>query len=92
MSKIEFTDKANGLYGWYEPGNVKRKTQDYFSGEITKDGHKISEIYGNYMGYMSIDGKRYWDIRELDTCSFMPSAIGSTALPSDSLYRKDALE
>jgi hypothetical protein len=26
MCKIEFFDKANGLYGWYEPGNVKRKT------------------------------------------------------------------
>jgi hypothetical protein len=32
--KIEFVDAVNNLYGWYELGNIKKKTQDYFTGEI----------------------------------------------------------
>ena len=32
--KIEFQYPHHGLYGWYELGNVKKKAQDYFTGEI----------------------------------------------------------
>jgi len=27
-------------------------------------GLKIASVYGNYMGFFDIDGKRYWDIRD----------------------------
>ena len=49
---IVFEDKQNNLRGEYSFGNVKRKTQDYFTGSITRDGFTVSEIKGNYMGYM----------------------------------------
>ena len=32
--KIEFHDKKNNLYGFYDMGSVKKKTQDYFAGEV----------------------------------------------------------
>ena len=64
--KIEFHDKLNNLYGWYELGNIKKKTQDNFTGEILQFGKKIVEIRGNYMGYMDFNGVRYFDVRELE--------------------------
>jgi len=36
--KVEFRDPKNHLYGWYELGNIKKKTQDYFTGEIHQYG------------------------------------------------------
>jgi hypothetical protein len=43
---------------------VRGKTQDYFTGAILKGQTKVSDIRGNYMGFIDFDGKRYWDIRE----------------------------
>ena len=34
-------------------------------GEILKDGVKVSELNGSYMGYLEFDGKRYWDVRRM---------------------------
>ena len=61
--KIEFHDKENKLYGYYDLGSVKKKTQDYLQGQITQNGQKICDIYGNYMGYMDFNGQRYYDSR-----------------------------
>jgi hypothetical protein len=33
--RIEFHYEKHGLHGWYELGNVKKRPQDYFTGEIT---------------------------------------------------------
>ena len=33
-------------------------------GEIHLKGRKVSDINGNYMGFIDFDGKRYWDIRD----------------------------
>lgn len=38
IGKITFTDKQNGLTGWYEISAVKKKPKDYFHGEIFKNG------------------------------------------------------
>lgn len=54
------------MYGWYELGNVKKKTQDYYTGEIHQNGKKILEIKGNYMGYMDVGSQRYFDVREVN--------------------------
>ena len=27
-------------------------------------GRKVSEVHGNYLGFMDFDGKRYWDMRD----------------------------
>ncbi len=73
---MEFTDHTYGIYAWYELGNVKKKyvynfnltvlhrPQDFFTGEIICRGQKKADVYGNYLGFIDFDGKRYWDIRE----------------------------
>ena len=63
--KIEFHDKKNNLYAFYDIGNVKKKTQDYFVGEVHQFGKKILEMKGNYMGYMEVGSVRYFDVREV---------------------------
>jgi hypothetical protein len=60
--RIEYEDERSGVTAWYEPGNVKGKSQDFFRGEILKDGKVVSEIRGNYMGFLDFDGERYWDV------------------------------
>jgi len=59
--KMEFHDTQNNLYGEYTFGNVKKKTQDYLSGQVTHNGKYLCEVYGNYMGYMEFGVKRYYD-------------------------------
>ena len=89
---MEFKDEANGIHGWYEPGTAgRRKTQDYFTGQINVNGTKKSEIYGNYMGYMDFDGVRYWDIREIEKLWFPIKARETNTLPSDSTKRLDSV-
>lgn len=89
--KIEFNDTQNNLYGFYDIGNVKRKTQDYFAGQITKNGEKVCEVYGNYMGYMDIDKRRYFDTRESTSVYTAPIPKGQAALESDSTKRIDSI-
>jgi hypothetical protein len=40
------------------------RPKDYFRGEIFKNGVKVSEFKGNYMGWLDFDGIRYWDLRD----------------------------
>ncbi|MFN9904416.1 MAG: hypothetical protein ACK55Z_37705, partial [bacterium] len=62
--KCEFKDETNGITAYYEIGGCGKKlAKDYFKGQILKDGKVVSELYGNYMGYIEFDGKRYWDVR-----------------------------
>lgn len=89
--KVTFTDEANDIVGWYELGNCGRKKhQDFFKGEISVKGIKVSDIYGSYMGFFDIDGKRYWDIRQAQDFHIKHRAVGSRALMSDCLRRPDA--
>ena len=66
------------------------KTQDYICGEIQVRGKKVCEIYGNYMGFVDFDGKRYWDIREAEKVWF-PIVYPTTTLQSDSTKRLDSV-
>ena len=43
---------------------VLNRPQDFFTGEIICRGQKKADVYGNYLGFIDFDGKRYWDIRE----------------------------
>jgi len=61
--RIEYNDERNGVTAWYEPGCVKGKPQDFFKGEVLKDGKVVSNIYGNYVGFLDFDKERYWDVR-----------------------------
>ena len=60
----EFSDPQNGIEAQYTIGI--RKGRDYVSGWIKKDGVKVSELTGTYMGWIAFDGKRYWDIRRMN--------------------------
>lgn len=40
------------------------KKNDFIYGEIHRNGEKVCEINGNYMGYLDVDDKRYWDARD----------------------------
>ena len=54
-------------------------------------GVKLSNVFGNYMGYFDIDGKRYWDIRDLERFHYKLQPLGSIqSLPSDSTKRQDS--
>ena len=88
--KLDFKDVANNIYGQITFGCVKKKTQDYFKGEIYKDGKYAADIDGNYMGYMDIYGKRYFDVRELNRVWNPLTAKGPLSLPSDSTKRTDS--
>lgn len=89
--KIEFNDYKNNLYGFYDLGSVKKKTQDYFQGQILIQGMKICDIYGNYMGYMDFNGKRYFDTRMTEIFYFPSKPLKKKALPSDSCRRPDSI-
>lgn len=90
---IEFTDKSNNIKGEYTFGTLvpKWKTQDYFTGKISQNGQQISEIFGNYMGYMDIDKQRYYDLREIDKVYRPLTALGEKSLPSDATKRRDSV-
>jgi hypothetical protein len=59
--KMKFEDKKNNLLSEIEFDNVRWKASDYFSGEIKKDGKRVSKILGSYMGFIEFDKQRYWD-------------------------------
>ena len=68
--KIDFKDEKNGITAWYDIGKVKGKTQEHVYGEVLVNGDVVAKIEGNYCGYLDIDGKRYFDIREIDSIFF----------------------
>lgn len=62
---MAFTDEKNGLEIKIEFGKVKKRPSDYFAGKIYKSGNEIGVIEGTYLGYIDIDGKRYWDFNKI---------------------------
>lgn len=88
--KIEFIDEGNGLYCHLNVGNVKKKSPEYFEGEILQHGQKLCDIYGNYCGYLDYDGVRYYDEREMPGLWKEYEALPEDQrLPSDSCHRDD---
>ena len=55
------------------------------------NGKKVCEITGNYMGYIDIDGVRYWDLRDDEEFQkhYKPDIRDPKPLPSDSTSRED---
>ena len=60
-----FEDVENGIKATFLPGNVKGKgkTKDHFKTVVFLKGKPVSVIEGSYMGYIRIDGEKYWDAR-----------------------------
>ena len=71
----EFEDTTNGLKGTYEIMNNQKRgvPKDYVQGKITKNGQVVSEMSGNYMGYLEFDKVRYFDLREVTACQISAS-------------------
>jgi len=69
---------------------VKKKTQDYFTGEVHQFGKKICDIKGNYMGYMDFGPVRYFDVREVNKYYFPIIPMGEYSIESDSTKRLDS--
>ena len=93
LGKITFTDEANEIVGWYEPGTYKFKTQDYLHGRISVKGKKVCDIYGNYMGFLDFNKERYWDIRDMVDKVWFPivKLNPDESLASDSTKRIDSM-
>ena len=89
--KVTFTDEVNGLVGYYNHNGYTFRKQDYMWGEIHKNGEKVSEITGNYMGYLNFDNERYWDAREKDAIFTDMAGEGPDPLPSQASTRTDGL-
>ena len=70
---------------------MKKRPQDYFTGEITQGGVKVAEVNGTYMGYMEVNGIRLWDARECDSYHHEIRHVGEACLPSDSTLRLDSI-
>jgi len=80
------------LTAWYELGSVKGRPADYFKGEILKDGKVVSNLFGNYAGYLDFDGVRYWDVREETNYQIKGVEFGSVdCTPSDCRLRPDSI-
>lgn len=75
-------------------GNVKGKVGDYFTGRIENSSKDIvvRDFSGTYMGYVDIDGERWFDIRENNLVPFADLPLDCKrplSLPSDSRKRTD---
>ena len=98
-NKLVFADDKNGLVGKLNLGHEEDKLGDYCSGHIeTTDGQVVVEnITGTWMGYLDIDGERWFDLREQpnDLPDLTPLPFDSRnplCLESDCRLRADFIE
>ena len=65
---------------------MKKKQSDYFEASINVNGKSVSKISGTYLGWIDIDGMRYYDYRH---CMPFELQVEKAPLYSDSQYRLD---
>jgi hypothetical protein len=83
-----FIDEANQLEAIVTFGKINGKPSDYVQGFIIRNCTQlVSKLSGTYLGWLSFDGRRYWDARDDHPYSFVFEAN----LPSDSEVRPDLL-
>jgi hypothetical protein len=70
----------------FEPGNVKNKCKDHFSTDVFLKGKKVACIEGSYMGFIKINGEKYYDLQKIRPYKL---CIAKTNLPSDFSFRPD---
>lgn len=84
VGRCDFKDDKNGITAYYylgQGGPTKKSPKDYLIGEISKDGKVISQIKGNYMGWLEFDGIRYFDVRDMQ--NFKPSPLSESITCSE---------
>jgi len=86
IGNMELKDEANGIYCNIAFGKVKKKPSDYIEGTIFVKGEPVSQITGTYLGWLEIDGKRYFDYRYTQP---FECKIEKSPLASDFQYRPD---
>jgi hypothetical protein len=99
---ITFTDKKNDLAceltfeapGWVASWfSTPKHPSDWLSGDIyrmsTRTKNKkdvLAKVEGSWLSHVDVDGKRYWDLKEVAPWSIRPA---DNPLPSDCRYRED---
>jgi hypothetical protein len=86
IGNMEFKDEENEIYCNIQFGKVKGKPSDYFSGVITVKDEPVSKVLGSYLGFIDIDGKRFFNHRYVEP--FECKKVVSP-LESDCHYRPD---
>jgi len=86
VGSMEFTDVENKIYCKLTFGNVKKKPTDYFECQVLVENKPVSTIKGTYLGWIDVDGQRYFDYRQM--VPFEAKAAKSP-IPSDCHYRND---
>jgi len=93
IGKLEMKEERLGLSLKLPFGSVKKRPADYFEGSIMQHGKPVVSCRGTYLGFVSFDGKRYWDGRKVKPfrLKFIHNSRNSKqpCLPSDSCYRED---
>jgi len=88
VGEITFKDLVHGFELVIKFDNVKKKSSDYFQGEIKLKNIVVSKIYGSYLAFVEFNNIRYWDIREnIEIKSFEVEK----QLKSSSVYREDRI-
>lgn len=86
IGKLVVKEEKHKLYFKSKFGDVSKKSDDYFSGVIKQNDKPVGEVYGTYLGFVNIDGKRFWDGRKVRPFRFL---YDKAPLDSDSTTRKD---
>jgi len=88
IGEISFKDLVHGFELVLKLDNVKKKSSDYFQGEIKLKNIVVSKVLGSYLSFIEFNNIRYWDIREnIDIKSFEVEK----QLKSSSIYREDRI-
>jgi len=88
VGEMLFKDLVHGFELVLKLGNVKKKTSDWFQGEIKLKNIVVSKALGSYLSFVEFNNIRYWDIREnIEIKSFE----GEKQLKSSSIYREDRI-
>jgi len=88
VGDMEFVDNDNNIYCKLNFGKVKKKASDYIEGQITVNDKVVANISGTCLGWIEIDGMRYFDFRYSLPFKFEDEP---SSLPSDFRYRLDYL-
>lgn len=88
VGTMDFVDKENKIFCQLKFGSVKKKPSDYFEGSILVDGKPVSTVSGTCLGWIEVDGFRYFDYRFSKPFLLQPEV---SPIPSDFRYRRDYL-
>jgi len=90
VGKVHFEDSLGMTCDILIGGTTEHPT-DYLEGTIKGPrGDVLGNLSGTYLGYLDIDGERFWDMRQVPHLDF-PRGLERfpNTLPSDSVMRGD---